>query len=74
MRFARIVFSAAALAGLSLAAAPAQPSDMKATAPDKMVRPSDAGKMRACDKKAMQLKIPMAEHAAFVKKCMEKMK
>ncbi len=59
---------------LLLFAAGAAASDMKSTAPEKMTPPGDAKKMRACDDKAMQQKIPMADKAAFVAKCMAEMK
>jgi hypothetical protein len=54
--------------------APAPAADMKSTAPEKMTPPGEARKMRACDDKAMQLKIPMEQKADFVKKCMAEMK
>jgi hypothetical protein len=63
----RSVMLSALCLGLLLAqAAPAQPADMKATAPEKMTPPGDA--------KAIQLKIPMEQKADFVKKCMAEMK
>jgi hypothetical protein len=69
-----IVLSALCLGVLIANAASAQPGNMKATAPEKMTPPGDAKKMRACDDKAMQMKIPMEQKADFVKKCMAEMK
>lgn len=69
-----IVLSALCLAVLLGQAAPVSASDMKSTAPEKMLTPAEAKKMRACNEKAMQQKIPMARKAAFVKKCMAEMK
>jgi hypothetical protein len=47
---------------------------MKSSAPEKMLPPDEAKKMRACDARAMQEKIPMERRARFVKQCMAKMK
>lgn len=69
-----VMLSALCLGLLLGQAAPAQPADMKATAPEKMTPPGDARKMRACDDKAMQLNIPMEQKADFVNKCMAEMK
>jgi hypothetical protein len=75
MRRAIVFLSAITLlALLSVQSAGAQPKDMKSTAPEKMLPPGEAKKMRACDAKAMQMKIPMEQKAAFVKKCMAEMK
>jgi hypothetical protein len=70
----RILFSALCLGVLLVQGASAQPANMKATAPEKMTPPGDAKKMRACNDKAMQMKIPMEQKADFVKKCMAEMK
>ncbi len=69
-----VVLPALCLAALLAQGAPVNASDMKSTAPEKMLPPSEAKKMRACDDKAMRLKIPMEQKAAFVKKCMAEMK
>jgi hypothetical protein len=69
-----IMLSALCLGILLVLGAPAQPVTMKSTAPEKMTPPGDAKKMRACDDKAMQMKIPMEQKADFVKKCMAEMK
>jgi hypothetical protein len=69
-----VLLSALCLGILLAQGALAQPADMKATAPDKMTPPGDTRKMRACDDKAMQMKIPMEQKADFVKKCMAEMK
>jgi hypothetical protein len=70
-----MVLLSALCLGFPLAqAAPALAANMKSTAPEKMTPPGDAKKMRACDDKAMQLKIPMEQKADFVKKCMAEMK
>jgi hypothetical protein len=69
-----VMFSALCLGILLAQGAPALAADMKSTAPEKMTPPGDARKMRACDDKAMQLKIPMEQKADFVKKCMAEMK
>lgn len=70
-----IVMLAALCLGILLAqGAPVLAADMKSTAPEKMTPPGEAKKMRACDDKAMQQKIPMEQKADFVKKCMAEMK
>jgi hypothetical protein len=69
-----VLLSALCLGILLVQGAPAQAADMKSTAPEKMTPPGDAKKMRACDDKAMQQKIPMGQKADFVKKCMAEMK
>ena len=68
------LFLALCLSVMFVPGAQAQPKDMKATAPEKMTPPGDAKKMRACDDKAMQMKIPMEQKADFVNKCMAEMK
>ena len=56
-------------------AASAQTSgSMKATAPEKMMPPEKAQKMRECAKRAKQQKIKMEDHARFVNKCMTESK
>ena len=52
----------------------AQGASMKSTAPEKMLPPGEAEKMRACDERAMKENVPMEQKAAFVKKCMAEMK
>jgi hypothetical protein len=47
---------------------------MKATAPEKMMPPEKAQKMRECDKRAKQQNIKMEDHARFVNKCMAESK
>ena len=42
---------------------------MKATAPEKMMRPGESAAMRDCDKQAMQEHVKMEERARFVKDC-----
>lgn len=75
MRRAIVLLSALPLLALLPAAGtPAQAAEMKATAPEKMLPPDKAKKMRACNDKAMQLKIPMEQKASFVMKCMKEMK
>jgi hypothetical protein len=69
-----IMLSALSLGILLVLGAPALAATMKSTAPEKMTPPGDAKKMRACDDKAMQMKIPMEQKADFVKKCMAEMK
>lgn len=69
-----VMLSALCLGLLLAQGAPARPAEMKSTAPEKMTPPGDAKKMRACDDKAMQQKIPMEQKADFVKKCMAEMK
>lgn len=69
-----IVIFALCLTVLPGQSTPATASDMKSTAPEKMLTPTEAKKMRACNDKAMQEKIPMAQKASFVKKCMAEMK
>jgi len=69
-----IVLSALCLTALLAQGAPVNASDMKSTAPEKMLPPGEARMMRACNDKAMQLKISMKQKAAFVKKCMAEMK
>jgi hypothetical protein len=44
-------------------------SGMKATAPEKMMPKTQAAKMRACDKRAMDQNIAMEDRASFVEKC-----
>jgi len=75
MRHVIVVLSAAFLLMPLLATgAPAQPQGMKPTAPMKMTPPGDGEKMMACDKKAVEQKIPMEQHADFVKRCIAEMK
>ncbi len=46
--------------------------DMKATAPDKMMSPADAKKLKDCEQKAEQLNIEMGKRAKFLMDCMKK--
>jgi hypothetical protein len=69
-----VMLSALCLGILLAQGTPAQPVNMKSTAPEKMLPPGEAKKMRACDEKAMRQKIPMEQKADFVKKCMAEMK
>jgi hypothetical protein len=55
--------------GLGAGAACAQPS-MKPSAPQKMMAPAEAQKMRACKKQAADQNIKMAERSKFVMDCM----
>jgi hypothetical protein len=45
------------------------PGRMKATAPEKMMPPEKARKMRECDRRAEKQKIKMEDRARFVNKC-----
>ena len=52
----------------------AQPSaPIKATAPEKMLPPDRAMKMRTCKKRAMQMEIKMEDRTSFVINCMADM-
>ena len=55
--------------GLGVGAACAQ-STMKPSAPQKMMSPAEAQKMRACKKQAADQNIKMAERSKFVMDCM----
>jgi hypothetical protein len=54
---------------LVLAASAQTPSDMKATAPEKMMPSDKAELMRLCDKLAMDQHVKMEDRTAFVTKC-----
>ena len=65
-----VLFTAATLSlGLGAAAANAQ-SSMKPSAPQKMMSPSEARKMRDCEKQAADQNIKMDERSKFVMDCM----
>jgi hypothetical protein len=55
--------------GLGAGAACAQPS-MKPSAPQKMMSPAEAQKMRACEKQAADQNIKMDERSKYVMDCM----
>ncbi|MGH6727513.1 MAG: hypothetical protein ACREB8_13370 [Pseudolabrys sp.] len=57
--------------GLLGAVAYAQ-APMKPTAPQKMMSPSEADKMHACEKQAADQNVKMDERAKFVMNCMTK--
>ena len=59
------------IAGFSPGVAQAQ-SPNKPTAREKMASPDQARKMRACERRAAQQQIKMAERSKFVMDCMEK--
>ena len=61
------VFAAAWVLTGSAAAQTSQA--MKATAPEKMMRPDESAAMRDCDKQAMQEHVKMEERARFLKDC-----
>jgi hypothetical protein len=62
------------IAAFGQAASAQMSGPMKATAPEKMMPPEKAQKMRECDKRAKQQKIKMEDHARFVNKCMAESK
>jgi hypothetical protein len=62
------------IAAFGQAASAQMSGPMKATAPEKMMPPEKAQKMRECDKRAKQQKIKMEDHASFVNKCMAESK
>jgi hypothetical protein len=55
--------------GLGVGAACAQPS-MKPSAPQKMMSPAEARKMRDCEKQAADQHVKMDERSKFVMDCM----
>jgi hypothetical protein len=63
------VLPMAAIVGLACAAAAAQPA-MQPSAPQKMMSPSEAKKMQACEKQAADQHIKMDERSRFVMDCM----
>ena len=63
------VLPMAAIMSLACGAAAAQPS-MKPSAPQKMMSPDEAQKMRACEKQAADQNIKMDERSKFVMDCM----
>lgn len=64
------VVSAVLLLTCGLAAA--EPAAKNPTAMEKMMPHDQVPKMQACEKRAMDEKIEMAERTRFVKKCMAK--
>ena len=56
-------------AGLLCGPAYAQPS-MKPSAPQKMMSPAEAQRMRACEKQAADQNVKMDERSKFVMDCM----
>ena len=65
----RIALLTAVLVSLGFGAAAAQTS-MKPSAPQKMMSPEEAKKMRACEKQAADQNIKMDERSKFVMDCM----
>ena len=64
----RIALLTAVTVSLLCGAALAQP--MKPSAPQKMMSPEEAQKMRACEKQAADQNIKMDERSKFVMDCM----
>ena len=64
-----IALLTAAVVSLVCGAAIAQ-SSMKPSAPQKMMSPAEAKKMRACEKQAADQNIPMEQRSKFVMDCM----
>ncbi len=64
-----IALTTAVIVGLAAGAAPAQ-SSMKPSAPQKMMSPEEAQKMRDCEKQAADKNIKMDERAKYVMDCM----
>ncbi len=64
-----IAWLTALMLGLACGAAAAQ-SSMKPTAPQKMMPPGEAEKMRDCEKQAADQNIKMDERSKFVMDCM----
>ena len=62
------------IAAFGQAASAQMSGPMKATAPEKMMPPDKAQKMRECDRRAEQHKIKMEDHARFENKCMAESK
>jgi hypothetical protein len=65
-------FIIALAVSLNAGAALAQ-SDMKPTAPAKMMPPGEKARLEACQKKAAQQNVKMDERARFVMDCMKEM-
>ena len=73
MMRAMIYAGACAVAlGLSAGAALAA-SDMKPTAPEKMMPPAEKARLEACQKKADEQHVAMDARAKFVMDCMKEM-
>jgi hypothetical protein len=66
------VFVFALTMGFNFGAAFAQ-SDMKPTAPAKMMPPAEEARLQACQKKAAQQNIKMDDRAKFVMDCIKEM-
>lgn len=66
--FALIVFGVGSNAGAAFAQ-----SDMKPTAPAKMMPPAEKARLEACQQKAAQQNIAMDGRAKFVMDCMKEM-
>lgn len=65
-----LFYTALTFAVLLVHPAPAQVVDrMKATAPEKMMPPERASKMRECEKRMEQQKIKMDDRSRFVNEC-----
>ena len=64
-----VVLLTAVIVGLGAALAQ---TPMKPSAPQKMMSPEEAQKMRACEKQAADQNIKMDERAKFVMDCMTK--
>ena len=71
-RLTTIVFTILIGASLCTGAAFAQ-TDMKPTAPAKMMPPDEKARMEACQRKAAQQNVKMDERAKFVMDCMKEM-
>lgn len=70
----RTIYVSAIVVGAVLCAgfATAQ-SDMKPTAPKKMMPPAEKARLEACQQKAAQQNVKMDERAKFVMDCMKEM-
>lgn len=67
-----VIFLLALILSLMLVAdAASAQSNMKASAANKMTSPDQKRRMQACQKKAAQQNIPMAQRAKFVMDCMK---
>jgi hypothetical protein len=68
-RVIALLMAAIVSLGFGVGAACAQPS-MKPSAPQKMMSPAEARKMRACEKQAADQNVKMDERSKFVMDCM----
>ena len=66
------VFIIALAVSFNAGAALAQ-SDMKPTAPQKMMPPGEKARLKACRQKAVQQNVEMDQRAKFVMDCMKEM-